>query len=48
MKMSSIDGKRMSITAYNVSYIMLAEGNALILVTEDKKLRTKAENLLND
>ena len=36
MKMSSIDGKRIELTAYDVSYIMLSEENDLMLVTEDK------------
>ena len=36
MKMRSIDGKKIELTAYNVSYIMLSEENDLMLVTEDK------------
>jgi len=36
----------LNLTAYGTSYIVLAEKNGLILVTEDKKLRTKAEKLV--
>ena len=36
----------MNITAYDTSYIVLAEKNGLTLVTEDKKLRAKAEKLV--
>jgi len=38
--------RELNITAYDASYIVLAEKNDLILVTEDKKLRTKAERLV--
>ena len=36
----------MNITAYDTSYIVLAEKSGLTLVTEDKKPRTKAEKLV--
>ena len=38
--------RELSITAYDASYIVIAEKNGLTLVTEDKKLRTKAEKLV--
>ena len=38
--------RELNITAYDASYIVLAEKNGLTLVTEDKKLRTKAEKLI--
>ena len=38
--------RELNITAYDTSYIILAEKNGLTLVTEDKKLRTKAEKLV--
>ena len=38
--------KELNITAYDASYIILAKENNLTLVTEDKKLRTKAEKLV--
>ena len=38
--------RELNITAYDASYIVLAEKNGLTLVTEDKKLRTKAEKLV--
>jgi len=38
--------RELSITAYDAAYIVLAEKNGLTLVTEDKKLRTKAEKLV--
>ena len=36
----------LNLTAYDASYIVLAEKNSLILVTEDSKLRAKAEKLV--
>ena len=38
--------RELNITAYDASYVVLAEKNNLTLVTEDKKLRTKAEKLV--
>jgi len=38
--------RELSITAYDASYIVLAEKNGLTLVTEDKKLRMKAKRLV--
>ena len=38
--------RELNITAYDASCIVLAEKNDLTLVTEDKKLRTKAEKLI--
>jgi len=38
--------RELNITAYDASYIVVAEKNGLTLVTEDKKLRTKAEKLV--
>ena len=38
--------RELNIAAYDASYIVLAEKNGLTLVTEDKKLRTKAEKLV--
>jgi len=38
--------RELNITAYDASYIVLAERNGLTLVTEDKKLRAKAEKLV--
>lgn len=38
--------RELNITAYDASYIVLAEKNSLKLVTEDKKLRAKAEKLV--
>jgi len=38
--------RELNITAYDAAYIVLAEKNGLTLVTEDKKLRTKAEKLV--
>jgi len=38
--------KELNITAYDASYIILAEKNDLTLVTEDERLRTKAEKLV--
>ena len=38
--------RELNITAYDASYIVLAEKNGLTLVTEDKKLRKKPKNLL--
>jgi len=38
--------RELNITAYDASYIVLAEKNGLTLVTEDKKLRTKAEKFV--
>jgi len=38
--------RELNITAYDASYIVLAEKNGLTLVTEDKKLRTRAEKLV--
>jgi len=38
--------RELNITAYDASYVVLAEKNDLTLVTEDKKLRTKAEKLV--
>ena len=38
--------RELNITAYDASYIVLAEKNGLTLVTEDKKLRAKAEKLV--
>ena len=38
--------RELNITAYDASYIVLAEKNGLKLVTEDKKLRAKAEKLV--
>ncbi len=34
------------VTVYNTSYIVLARKNGLILVTEDKKLRNKAAEII--
>ena len=36
----------LGITTYDASYIVLAQKNNLILVTEDRKLREKAEKLV--
>ena len=38
--------RELNITAYDASYIVLAKKNGLTLVTEDKKLRTKAEKIV--
>ncbi|MCD6535719.1 MAG: type II toxin-antitoxin system VapC family toxin [Thaumarchaeota archaeon] len=38
--------KELNITAYDASYLILAKENNLTLVTEDKKLKTKAEKLV--
>jgi len=38
--------RELNITAYDASYVVLAEKNGLTLVTEDKKLREKAEKLI--
>ena len=38
--------RELNITAYDASYIVLAEKNGLTLVTEDKKLRAKAEKIV--
>ncbi|MGC8622207.1 MAG: type II toxin-antitoxin system VapC family toxin [Caldisphaera sp.] len=37
----------LGITTYDASYIVLAQKNNLILVTEDKKLKSKASSLIN-
>ncbi len=37
----------LGITVYDASYIALAKNNGLTLVTEDRKLRMKAEGLIN-
>ena len=38
--------RELNVTAYDASYIVLAGKNGLTLVTEDRKLRTKAEKLV--
>ena len=37
---------KLGITVYDASYIVLAKNKNLILVTEDSKLREKAENIV--
>lgn len=38
--------RELNVTAYDASYIVLAKKNGLTLVTEDKKLRTRAGKLV--
>ena len=38
--------QKLKVTVYDASYIVLAKSYNLILVTEDKKLKTKAENIV--
>lgn len=38
---------KLSLTAYDASYVVLAKKNDLVLVTEDWKLRKKAQAIIN-